>query len=85
MEDMAWVLYALIGTQFVLIGGVLWCRETLVQVTNEMHKTLFDIESGLQDIQSKVQAMHERQALYRGPPRFGPKAEVISSPRRPRS
>ncbi len=85
MEDIAWVLYALIGTQLVLIVGVLWCRETLVRVTNEMHKTLFDMASELHDIQSKMQAMNERQTLDRAPPRFSPRAEVISSPRRPRS
>ncbi len=65
MEDMAWVLYALVGTQIVLILMALWCRNTLVLVTNDMRKEQIEMHKTLVDINSRLAAMREDWREYR--------------------
>ncbi len=67
MEDMAWVLYALLGTQALLLFLIWRIGAAVVGEIKSMHVTLVDVGGKLQDQTSELEAIRrllEDQTRY---------------------
>ena len=57
MEDMAWVLYALLGTQVILIFLIWRIGAAVVGEIKSVHGTLVDVGGKLQDQTNELKAI----------------------------
>ncbi len=67
MEDMAWVLYALLGTQALLLFLIWRIGAAVVGEIKSVHGTLVDVGGKLQDQTSELEAIRrllEDQTRY---------------------